>query len=268
MDDAIEVLCSTLDFMQTDAFKNSELTFSKGCVLIGHPGCGKTMLMSAIKEKYVTDGPYRLLQGNKGILGSSKVSEVTNQVEKFFEPVHSFPDETFIIFFDEIDQVIVSKDNRSVLTTELTTAINTELSGLNSCKNMYIIGTTNYPHRMDVASIRSGRLEDTIYIQDPEYINRVKLVQIYFEPELDLCDFNEEVIQKIALKTPGFNGSDYDSMAATLLKQQTLRRLMDPLYKLNSQHVYQLITRHSVKKSHMQVGFKEFWIEACNCIDL
>ena len=268
MDDAISQLCDTLDFMGTIDFRNSEITFSKGCILIGHPGCGKTMLMTGLKERFVQNGNYRLLMGNKGNMGGSAVSKVTQSVESFFEPVHSFPEEMFLILIDEIEQVLVSKDNRSVLSTELTTAVNMELSGLDSCKNLYVIGTTNYPQKMDAASVRSGRLDETIYIKDPEYLDRVKLVNKYFGDMLDICDFNEKFISKIALNTPGFNGSDFNKIAGSLFKQFTIRRVGDKLYRLNSQHVHEEVAKLSLLKDLQRNGFKEFWIEACNCIDL
>lgn len=175
---------------------------SKGVLLYGPPGCGKTLLAKAVatecKANFISiKGPELL---------SKWVGDSEGNVRAIFDKARgSAP---CVLFFDEIDSVGKSRmtaSNDGGTTDRMLNQILTEMDGMNQKKNVFVMGATNRPGLLDSALMRPGRLDQLVYIPLPDYKSRVKILQA----KLGKAPLGEDVnVEQIAERTEGFSGAD------------------------------------------------------------
>jgi len=113
-----------------------------------------------------------------------------------------------VLFFDEIDSMGGARGNSpgdSGVSDRVINTILTEMDGIGSKKNVFIIGATNRPDILDPALLRPSRLDQMLYVAPPDYDARLQIVKIAFKntPTDDSVHFEE-----IAKMTEGFSGAD------------------------------------------------------------
>jgi transitional endoplasmic reticulum ATPase len=114
-----------------------------------------------------------------------------------------------VMFFDELDSIAKARGSSSGdaggAGDRVLNQILTEMDGMNSKKNVFIIGATNRPDQIDSALLRPGRLDQLIYIPLPDEASRLSILKANLKkspvsPEVDL-----EFLSK---STHGFSGAD------------------------------------------------------------
>jgi proteasome-associated ATPase len=201
--DAVE-----LPYLHRDLFSRYGLVPPKGILLYGPPGCGKTLIAKAVANslaKAVADRTGRpdarsyFLNIKGPELLNKWVGETERQIRLIFQRAKEKSDEgvPVIVFFDEMDSLFrtrgsgISSDVESTIVPQLLS----ELDGVESLKNVMVIGASNREDLIDPAILRPGRLDVKIKISRPGTEAAREIFRIYLEgdmphdaDELAACD--------------------------------------------------------------------------------
>ena len=204
VDEAKEELKEVVDFLK-DPSKFSKLggKIPKGCLLIGAPGTGKTLLAKAVAgEAGVT---FFTISGSDFVemfvgIGASRVRDMFAQAKK-----HS----PCIVFIDEIDAVGRHRgaglgggnDEREQTLNQLLV----EMDGFAENQGIIVIAATNRPDVLDPALLRPGRFDRQIIVPIPDVKGRNEILQVHLKKVPMSPNVN---IKTIARGTPGFSGAD------------------------------------------------------------
>lgn len=186
-----------------DKFLKFGMTPSKGVLFYGPPGCGKTMLAKAIANECQAN--FISIKGPELLTKWFGESEA-NVRELFDKARQAAP---CILFFDEIDSIAKSRGNLSSdgggTTDRVINQLLTEMDGMSSKKNVFIIGATNRPDIIDSAILRPGRLDQLIYIPLPDEVSRNRILKATLRKSPISKDVDLNYLSKI---THGFSGAD------------------------------------------------------------
>ncbi|KAI3866762.1 hypothetical protein MKW92_052495 [Papaver armeniacum] len=175
-----------------EKFEKFGMSPSKGVLLYGPPGGGKTLLAKAIANE---------CQAN---FISVKGPELLTMW--FGETRQSSP---CVLFFDELDSIATQRGSSvgdaGGAADRVLNQLLTEMDGMNEKKRVFIIGATNRPDIIDPALLRPGRLDQLIYIPLPDEASRVQI----FKSCLRKSPVSQHVdLQVLAKHTEGFSGAD------------------------------------------------------------
>lgn len=163
-----------------DALNNPEeyskygLTIPNGILLYGPPGCGKTFFAKCLAEEV----GFEFMLLTPASLKSKWVNATQENIAKMFEEAEKKA--PIIIFIDEINELLPNREQDN-LHEMYKSATNEFLAQMDrtSERGILIIGATNFPHNIDPAALRSGRLEKKIYIPPPDFEARKALFEMY-----------------------------------------------------------------------------------------
>ncbi|GMS80961.1 hypothetical protein PENTCL1PPCAC_3136, partial [Pristionchus entomophagus] len=177
---------------------------SRGVLFYGPPGCGKTLLAKAIAHECQAN--FISIKGPE--LLTMWFGESEANVRDIFDKARSAA--PCVLFFDELDSIAKARGGGSGgdaggAADRVINQILTEMDGIGSKKNVFIIGATNRPDIIDSAILRPGRLDQLIYIPLPDEASRLQIFKANLRktpisPDLDLGF--------LAKSTVGFSGAD------------------------------------------------------------
>ncbi|KAF3994014.1 hypothetical protein FT663_00034 [Candidozyma haemuli var. vulneris] len=204
--EAKRVLLETLEWPTKYApiFANCPLRLRSGILLYGYPGCGKTLLASAIAGQCGLNfisikGPEIL---NKYI-GASEQS-----VRELFERAQSA--KPCILFFDEFDSIAPKRGHDSTgVTDRVVNQMLTQMDGAEGLDGVYVLAATSRPDLIDSALLRPGRLDKSIICDMPNYDDRLDILKC-ISAKMDLSD--DVNLEDIAQNTGGFSGADMQGL--------------------------------------------------------
>jgi len=176
---------------------------SRGVLFYGPPGCGKTLLAKAIANECQAN--FISIKGPE--LLTMWFGESEANVRDIFDKARSAA--PCVLFFDELDSIAKARGgsvgDAGGAADRVINQILTEMDGMGSKKNVFIIGATNRPDIIDPAILRPGRLDQLIYIPLPDDGSRNSI----FKANLRKTPVAKEVdIQYLAKVTKGFSGAD------------------------------------------------------------
>jgi proteasome-associated ATPase len=192
--DAVE-----LPFVHADLFMEHDLTPPKGILLYGPPGCGKTMIAKAVANSLATrvaekegraDARSYFLNIKGPELLNKYVGETERQIRLIFQRAREKVEEGFpvIVFFDEMDSIFrtrgsgVSSDVENTIVPQLLS----EIDGVESLKDVIVIGASNREDMIDPAILRPGRLDVKIKIERPDEAAAREIFRVYLNQSLPL----------------------------------------------------------------------------------
>jgi transitional endoplasmic reticulum ATPase len=186
-----------------DKYKKFGMTPSRGCLFYGPPGCGKTLLAKAIANECQAN--FISIKGPE--LLTMWFGESEANIREIFDKARQAA--PCVLFFDELDSIASSRGGHSGdaggAGDRVVNQLLTEMDGMESKKNVFIIGATNRPDIIDPALMRPGRLDQLIYIPLPDFKSRVEV----FRAVLRKSPVSKEIdIELLANKTEGFSGAD------------------------------------------------------------
>ncbi|MEM8925297.1 MAG: proteasome ATPase [Actinomycetota bacterium] len=184
LDDQIETIVDAVElpFLHSDLFAEHELPAPKGILLYGPPGCGKTLIAKAVANslaKKVTEaagGDQKARSFFLNIKGpellNKYVGETERQIRLIFQRAREKSEDghPVIIFFDEMESLFrtrgsgISSDIESTIVPQLLA----EIDGVETLKNVIVIGASNREDLIDPAILRPGRLDVKIKIERPD----------------------------------------------------------------------------------------------------
>jgi proteasome-associated ATPase len=203
LDDQIEMIKDAVElpYLYGDLFKEHELQPPKGILLYGPPGCGKTLIAKAVanslakrvaeKTGNVKAKSYFLNIKGPELL-NKYVGETERQIRLIFQRAREKSEEgnPVIVFFDEMDSLFrtrgtgISSDIESTIVPQLLA----EIDGVESLKNVIVIGASNREDLIDPAILRPGRLDVKIKIERPDDDSAKQIFAQYLTTNLPIAD--------------------------------------------------------------------------------
>jgi SpoVK/Ycf46/Vps4 family AAA+-type ATPase len=100
------------------------------------------------------------------------------------------------------------------------------IDGINSPKNVLIIGITNRKDILDPALLRSGRLEYHLEIPLPNELSRKHILNLYLKPLIDQGLTNDIDIDKWAHKLDKYSGADIEALIKKAANIMVIRNIL------------------------------------------
>jgi len=193
-----------LPLKHKEAFERLGIKPSRGILLFGPPGCGKTLLAKAVAHE--SDANFILVSGPEIL--SKWVGESEKKIREIFHRAKQVA--PAIICFDEIDALAPIR-GRSItdVTERIVSQLLTLMSGLEELKDVYVLATTNRPDMLDPALLRPGRFDKQILIGVPDTNGRKEILKVHTRKMPLAKDVN---IDELAEKTEGFSGADIEAL--------------------------------------------------------
>ncbi|MDE3204648.1 MAG: proteasome ATPase [Acidobacteriota bacterium] len=182
LDQQIEAITDAVElpFLHRDLFVEHKLPAPKGILLYGPPGCGKTLIAKAVanslaKKVSEVTGDRAARSYFLNIKGpellNKYVGETERQIRLVFQRAREKSEEgvPVIVFFDEMDSLFrtrgtgISSDMESTIVPQLLA----EIDGVETLRNVIVIGASNREDLIDPAILRPGRLDVKIKIERP-----------------------------------------------------------------------------------------------------
>jgi transitional endoplasmic reticulum ATPase len=190
-----------------DALRNPEeyekygVTIPNGMLLFGPPGCGKTFFAKHFAEEV----GFNFMLIKPSTLKSRYVNATQENIAKMFEEAEE--NAPTIIFIDEMNELVPNRDSDAHEMSK--SAVNEMLAQMDRTgeKGIFIIGATNYPHMIDPAILRAGRLDKKFYLSPPDFEARKAMFEMYLKSRP--IDFGMDY-EKLANLTNNFVAADIE----------------------------------------------------------
>ncbi|KAF2899331.1 hypothetical protein ILUMI_06845 [Ignelater luminosus] len=196
----------------------SRSTISRGVLLYGSPGTGKTLLAKALIKESNTN-VINISMTELYTSSNSDAEDVLKQTLKdaiIFSPV--------IVFIDEIDSFCPSKTSRLTDSDKKVTAHLLNLFDYineNPDLKIFILATSNKPDSIDSTFRRCGRLDREIEIPTPNPNGRLDILKkLLHDVPLDVDD---NLLRMVANAAHGFVGSDLVALCSRAALHSTKR---------------------------------------------
>lgn len=217
-DEAKEELQDLVRFLKDpEQFTSLGGRLPKGFLLVGPPGCGKTLLAKAIAKEanvnffYVAGSEFEEMFVG---VGSRRIRDLFAEAKKVGPS---------LIFIDEIDAIAMKRSSVDFSSSRMSlNQLLSEMDGFQSSSSVVVIAATNTPEALDKAILRPGRFDTMVCIDPPDMKGRAEVLQLY----LGKIKADESVnAEEIAKGTIGFTGAELNNLVnLAAIRAGTLQR--------------------------------------------
>ncbi|OHA67035.1 MAG: cell division protein FtsH [Candidatus Wildermuthbacteria bacterium RIFCSPHIGHO2_02_FULL_47_12] len=206
--EAKEELAEVVDFLKNPKkYLEMGAKIPRGVLLVGPPGCGKTLLARAVASE--AGVPFFSASGSEFVemfvgVGSARVKDLFSTAKKA---------ERSIIFIDELDAIGRARglaftgghEEREQTLNQILV----EMDGFERDSTVIVCAATNRPDVLDSALLRPGRFDRRIVLDLPDVQDREEILKIHGRGK----PLTQTVrLREIAERTPGFSGADLESL--------------------------------------------------------
>jgi transitional endoplasmic reticulum ATPase len=227
-------------------YKELKHTLTKGILLHGPSGTGKTLLAKAV----ATESEANFISVKGPELLSKWVGESERGIREIFRRARQAA--PCVVFFDEIDSIASIRGGIGTEggigthtgTEMMVSQLLTEMDGIQETYGVVTIAATNRIDMIDTAFLRPGRFDKIIYVPNPDVETREKILEIHTKGKPISRDVD---IKKIANKTEGFSGADVSAIvntAISLVLHEYLQRYPSPEEALKNTSVAIVSMQH------------------------
>ena len=204
VEEAKQELAEIVEFLKNARkFQALGAKIPKGVLLLGPPGCGKTMLARAVAGE--AGVPFFHISGSDFV--EMFVGVGASRVRDLFDTAKS--NRPSLIFIDEIDAVGRQRgaglggghDEREQTLNQLLV----EMDGFDTNAGVIMIAATNRPDVLDPALLRPGRFDRRVVVDAPDVVGRKAIFNVHLRGKPVEDDINVDTLAKL---TPGFTGAD------------------------------------------------------------
>jgi len=250
VDEAKEELVEVVDYLRhPDRYQRLGGKIPRGVLLVGPPGCGKTLMAKAVAGEAGVN--FFSISGSEFVemfvgLGAARVRDL------FEQAVENAP---CIVFIDELDALGRSRsanglsgghDEREQTLNQLLV----EMDGFDTRKGVIIMAATNRPEILDAALLRPGRFDRQVLVDRPDLIGRKHILRVHTKELILDADVN---IDRIGEMTPGLSGADLANLAneAALL---AVRHNRDAVTMAEFEEAFERVAAGLEKKSRVMTS--------------
>jgi cell division protease FtsH len=235
-EEAIVELSEVRDYLaDPSAFARMGALPPKGVLVVGPPGCGKTLMARAVAGE--AGATFFSISGSEFV--ESLVGVGAARVRDLFAQARAAAPS--IVFIDELDAVGRQRgagvggghDEREQTLNEMLV----QMDGFSPTEGVAVLAATNRADILDPALLRAGRFDRHVNVERPDVEGRLAILRLHArtkrlgDPENDL--------PLIARHTPGFTGADL----ANMLNEAALLAVRERASVVNSHHLDEAVER-------------------------
>lgn len=182
------------------------VTPPRGILLVGPPGCGKTLLAKAIAN----ESQVNFISIKGPALLSKYVGESERGVREVFRTARQAS--PCILFFDEIDALLPTRSGGSgdsQVAQRVLSQFLVEMDGVEELKGVVVLGATNRRDMLDPAILRPGRFDELLEISPPDTSDRQAIWEIHLNGKPLEQGISSE---RLALDSKNLSGAEIASV--------------------------------------------------------